>query len=476
MAADEDSKGTGKAADSGNGKPGDARAGERRQRERRRTPVTIDLKAEPVRPEPVKSQPPSAEAPKPEVQSKPEAAVKPESAEPPRPPQGERVQPEQFAAAAQRSSRARAAFAGVDDLTRRTIVAGVAGGIAALVLVIVLQAIGLLPAPGRSAANAAAEQARAAAEATSSLERRLTAIEAMVEGLPTMRADLASLGTSVTALRAETGAFAAKTDLEGVVTVLGQLRQRVDALPPSASRDDLDALTERIGRLEVTVAAGGGDSAGSDAAIASLAGKLGDAETALRSLTERLASAEAQMASLGTPQPMAGGEAAVRAIAITALRRASEGGEPFVSEVDMVAALGVSGDDVGQLRPFAETGVPAKSALVAEFPAVADAILSATAAGDPDAGFLQRIVAGLGGLVSIRPAGPVAGTDPPAIVSRMIASVGKGDLAAALAERDGLPDAGRAVSAEWAVSAEKRVALDALVERIARALGGVSSG
>jgi hypothetical protein len=173
---------------------------------------------------------------------------------------------------------------------------------------------------------------------------------------------------------------------------------------------------------------------------------------------------------------MAGGEAAVRAIAITALRRASEGGEPFAGEVDMVAALGVSGEDVAELRPFAESGVPARAALVADFPGVADAILAASAAADPDAGFFQRLMTGLGGLISIRPAGPIAGSDPPAIVSRMIASVGKGDLAAALAEREGLQQAGKAASTEWAASAERRVALDVLVERIARSLGAVDSG
>jgi hypothetical protein len=364
----------------------------------------------------------------------------------------------------------------MDDPTRRTAIAGVAGGVVALILVIVLQAIGLLPAPGRSAANEAAEQARVASEAIGAMDRRMTAIEAMVEGLPAMRTDIGNLEDGIAALRTVSGTFAAKSDVEGVVTVLGQLRQRIDAMPPSASRDDLDAVAERIGRLEVAVAAGGGDSSGSEAAIASLSEKLGEAETALRSLTERLAQAESEMANLGAPSPMAGGEAAVRAIAITALRRASEGGAPFASEVDMLAALGVPGSDIAALRPFADRGVPAEATLAIGFPPVADAILTATASSDPDAGFFQRIVGGLGGLVSIRPAGPIAGDDPPAIVSRMTAAVDGGDLAAALAERDGLPQAGLDASTEWAARAADRVALDALVERIARSLGGGSSG
>jgi hypothetical protein len=451
MAADEDAKGTG--AGSGEAKS----AGARRQRDRRqRPPVTIDLTAEDVRPGPAPASPARPETPRAEESPRPEQAEQPRAERP---------------AAGRRVPRIGRAFADMDDATRRSAIAGAVGGIVALVLVIILQAIGILPAPGRSAANEAAEQARAAADATSVLERRLTAIEAMVEGLPGMRADIGALGDRIAALQAERGTLAAKSDVESLVTVLGQLRQRIDGLPPSASREDLDAIAERIGRLEVAAAAGGGGDGGSEAALASLANQLGNAETGLRSLSDRLAAAEAKMSSLGTASPMAGGEAAVRAIAITALRRAAAGSAPFTTEVDMVGALGVAGDDIAKLRPIAERGVPAKSALVAAYPAVADAILAATAAGDPNAGFFQRILSGLGSLVSIRPAGPIAGGDPPAVVSRMVAAAAKGDLATALAERDGLPDAGKAASAAWAANATDRVQLDQLVEQIARSIG-----
>jgi hypothetical protein len=264
--------------------------------------------------------------------------------------------------------------------------------------------------------------------------------------------------------------------VEAVVGALGALRQRVDQLPVPATRADVDQLAERIGRLEVTAAAGGGGSAASEAAIASLAGQLSEAEVGLRALTERLAAAEAKVASLGNAQPMAGGEAAVRAIAITALRRASEGNAPFATEVDMAASLGLAAADIAELRPLAATGVPTTATIAASFPATADAILSASSAGDPNAGFLDRVVSGLGSLVSIRPAGPIAGTDPSAIVSRMEAAVEAGDLATALAERDGLPDAGKQASAEWASEASARVTVDTLVDRIARSLDATTSG
>jgi hypothetical protein len=460
MAADEDDKAAG-----GTGQT-EARSGSDR-RQRKRAPVTIDLTADDVPTKPagqsVKPAAPAAPEPAQTLGGDRPHAGEPRPAEPPR--ASEPLRP----AGAPPPPRA-SAFAGItmDEATMRNLVIGAAGGLIALVVAIVLQAIGILPAPGRSAANEAAEQARAAANATLSLERRLTAIEAMAEGLPAMRADTKALADRISTLEARQAGMATRSDVEGVIATLGTLRQRLDEIPPAAARSDLDVLAERIGRLEVA-AATGASGPGSEAAISSLASQIGNAETGIRALSERLRAAEEKMAALGA-NPMAGGDAAVRAIAVTALRRAAEGSEPFTTEVDMIAAVGIAGDTVADLRPIAARGVPAKADLVAKFPAVADAILAATSTADPNAGFLQRMLSGLGSLVSIRPAGPIAGSDPPAIVSRMTADVAKGDLTGALAEREALPEAGKAASADWAASAADRVALDGLVERIARAV------
>ena len=93
--------------------------------------------------------------------------------------------------------------------------------------------------------------------------------------------------------------------------------------------------------------------------------------------------------------------------------------------------------------------------------------MQATAKTNPNAGFLDRIVAGIGSLVTVQPMGPVEGSDPAAIVSRMRAAVAAGDLAKALQERDGLPAAGKDASAEWAAAATSRVTVDALIVKIA---------
>lgn len=458
MAADEDeAKGTG-TGEGARGQPDD-KAAERRTGPRQRPPVTIDLTAEEIRAK-------TASA------AKAESAKDNNAAEVP-PASGGRRESDNPSNGAQLFRGAAVRALAPDDGWRRSALAGVAGGLVALVVVILLQAIGILPAPGRSAANQAIEQAKTASDASVGLDRRLTAVEAMTESIPAMRTEIRSLADRLASLEGGRATLASRSDVEAVATNVVALGQKIDGAAPAATRDDLAALTERIARVEVAAAAGGGAGASTEA-IASLTSQLAGAEAQVRSLTDRIAAAEAKVGSVGGP--VAGGESALRAIAVAALRRAADGDQPFGSDVDLVSALGIAGDDVAILRPIAVKGVPARAALSAEFPEVADGILSATLASNPKAGFWQQVVDSLGSLVTIRPTGPVAGNDPAAIVSRMTDAVAKGDLAAALAERDALPQPGKEASAEWAAKAVDRVALDALVERIARAFDAPKAG
>jgi hypothetical protein len=461
MAADEDeAKGAG-TPEGNRGQPAD-RATDRRTGQRQRPPVTIDLTAEEIR----------AKAASEETAAKPEPAKNIDAAETAMP-SGGRRESDKLGASAQRFRGAAARALAPDDGWRRSVLGGVAGGLVALILVIVLQAIGILPAPGRSAANQAIEQSKTASEASAALDRRLTAVEAMTESIPAMRSEIRSLSDRLAALEGGRATLASRSDVEAVATNVATLSQKIDSTTPAATRDDLAALTERIARVEVTAAAGGGAGVSTDA-IASLTSQLAGAEAQVRALTDRIAAAEAKVTPSG--EPVLGGESALRAVAVAALRRAAEGEEPFGDDLDLVSALGVAGDDVATLRPIAQRGVPASAALAAAFPKVADGILSATSANDPNAGFWQRVIDSLGSLVTIRPTGPVAGNDPAAIISRMADAVAKGDLAAALAEREALPRPGKEASAEWAAKAADRVALDELVERIARAFDAPKAG
>lgn len=445
-------------------KPGSA--GRKSRARRQRPPVTIDLTAERV---PDESASPSDEAPA-EMGGPAQPEATPAAVPPPAPEESEPVhsQPRAEQRAEGEPPRATrppgASVIGSDEGWPRTALAGVVGGLAALILLVVLQVIGLVPSPGRSTAMQASEVATAASNAAAALDRRVSAIEMITQNLPSTTT-VAGLDGRVGQLQKEVGALATRGDLTVLENKLTALSNTVGALPPAATRDELAALAGRVGRLESgsTAAGSGGAAAGADQ-IAALSQRIDRIETDLRALGDRLAAFEGKPG--GSPSEGAG---AARAIAVVALKRAVDEGTPFTTDLDLAAALGLPADDVAALRLFAAKGVPAKATLAAEFPDVGDAIIRASQV-KPNTDFLGRLMAGIGSLVTVRPVGPVEGHDPVAIVSRMRAAVDAGDLAAALAERDGLPESSKAVSADWAAAAQSRVTADTLVAKAAESI------
>jgi hypothetical protein len=160
-------------------------------------------------------------------------------------------------------------------------------------------------------------------------------------------------------------------------------------------------------------------------------------------------------------------ERAARAIAIGMLQQAAEKGGPFTTDLAMLKSLGMDNPEIAKLEPLATKDTPSVADLQQQFPAVADAILTATSGVDQNAGFFQRLAAFGRGLVSIRPTTAISGDSPEAIVSRMQAAVDKGDLATALSEREVLPADAQTASAAWAQAATDRVAIGELIDKLA---------
>jgi hypothetical protein len=317
--------------------------------------------------------------------------------------------------------------------------AGLSGGLLAVLIIIALQASGLAPSPG---GQAAIEEAQDLGADILAIERRVAALEAMNEGMP-----------DVTRFN----------DLAGRVGSLEAARARTDS-ETEVIRSALAGLSERV-----TSAGAGSETGVEPSALSSLADRLSQAEATGKELGDRVARVEDRLAVLSAA-PETQSERSALALAIGTLRRGAAESAPFASDLAMIAALGIAAEPVAALKPLAASGVPSMEQLTAGFPAVADAILSATDTIDPDAGILARIGSNLRGLVSVRPVGPIEGTDPAAIVSRMQAAVGAGNLRAALDEREALPEAGKQASADWAAAAERRVTVDELVGRIAEAV------
>ena len=116
----------------------------------------------------------------------------------------------------------------------------------------------------------------------------------------------------------------------------------------------------------------------------------------------------------------------------------------------------------------------------------ADAILAATrpapaptgdaAAPDTATDLLGKFLTSAKTLVRVQPTGPVEGNDAAAIVSRIRAALGSGDLARALEEWQALPDAGKAAATDWADAVKARIEADRMVaEMVERVLSSLAA-
>jgi hypothetical protein len=360
--------------------------------------------------------------------------------------------------------------------------AGAAGGLVVLILGFGLQAAGVLPAPGRSAAAEALAETSGLKSTVTGFDQRVTAIEAASAQTIADRALLDDLARQVGVVDAFGTSLSDR--LLNVEAKIAALNESLGSTGDAATRQSLDALAERVGRLESAPPAAGGE-AMSAPAMAELGSRVETDRAALETLRGRVDTLASEVAALEakldgmakTPAAVNDGERGARAIAIGALRQASARGGPFAADLAVIGALGIGAADLAALAPLAEKGAPSRAELLAGFPAVADAILAARRPAGEGAGIFDRVLSYGRGLVKIRPTGPISGSDPVAVVSRMQAAVEDGDLAKALSEREGLPEAGKAASEAWATGVSDRLAIDRLVDDIAGALGaGEGSG
>ncbi len=457
------------------GEPSERRVGQDR---RRRPPVTIDLTAEPAgdkaasagASKPGTDSPPASDTPEPEKPAE-EPAREAEPPPPPPPPQTPQTpQPPR-----PEPSRRRP-IVPPSDAWPRLAAAGAVGGVVALLLVLILQLVGILPAPGQTEARKAADEAASLTDTAAGLDRRLTAAEAMTDGLPALRSELAAATERLAALEKTAGTLAAKSDVDAVASDVAALRAEVNATPAPASAADLSALAMRVQKLEAAPPPPA-QSGGAAEASGALTVEVDDIRSRLTALSARVDAAEKSLSGLAQSSASASAsQTAARAAALASLRRSAGAGEPLAADLDVLDALGVAPEATAQLRPYADKGVPTAAALAAEFDTVGDAIVAASDTPDDGGNVIDRLVAGARGLVSVRPAGPIPGDNPTAIVSRMRASMANGDLATALSERESLPQAGKDASAAWAAKVEARATVDRTIEEIAMSLRVAGGG
>ena len=277
------------------------------------------------------------------------------------------------------------------------------------------------PAPADGALNgrvvALDAQMKALGDQLAALNRRLDGIAVAVQSARE-HADAAVAAAQSAGKRADATAAAVKSVPQGAVT-----------------RDDIDALANRIAALEGTI--------------------------------KTLSDTAAHGAS-------SGGDRTTRAaVAAEALAGAVDRGAPFTVELAAVKALGADQSAVAVLAPFAAGGVPTDAALTHELVQLLPKLQPPPVAPPSGGGILGSFESHAKGLVRITPVGAPRGGDPSSMLARLNADASRADIAAALKDLASLPPPAKTAAEPFvqrvnarndALAASRRIAAAALAE------------
>ncbi len=224
-----------------------------------------------------------------------------------------------------------------------------------------------------------------------------------------------------------------------------------------AASDGLAAVEERLNALgeELAVVAARPIPEAFDAAALDeeLRGFRADLSSAIETAKEDIAAARAEAETIRAEADAGKAEAAVGALLVD-LQSALETGQPFSDIADGLTSAGV--DVPEALSTVAGEGVETLASLADGFPSMARQALTASIQSSTPESTGDRLMAFLRVQSGARSLAPRDGDDPDAVLSRIEAAVGSGDLDTALNEVGSLPDAGQAELASWVATATTR--------------------
>ena len=278
-----------------------------------------------------------------------------------------------------------------------------------------------------------------------------------------LRQEIATLAERPAAPSIDPAAF------ESLSNTQAETKKSVESLLSdfSSARDAQKALSDDVDALKTS----GGVAAGDPAAVSAIVERLTTLEGQLNAA--KSTDASAQLADLQmqieaikqNSASSAGASNVAQAIAAAGLKAAIDRGGAFASELETYATVAPGSAEVEQLKALAASGVPSKPELTAAFSDAANSMIAATRVVDPNTGMIDRLMSSAETLVHSRPVGAVEGDAPEAIIARMEVAVNKGDLDAALAESEKLPDAAKAAGAGYISNVAARRDTDALVTK-----------
>jgi hypothetical protein len=370
--------------------------------------------------------------------------------------------------AAETSASARAAARAAPRNGARSLLAGAVGGLVVSALALgagysfltskadgteTENRLGALEAQARQTNAALGTEANRESATVAALEKRIGALEASAGASNTT--DLDKRVAALEAASAGNGAVGDAT--QRLAAQAKDLRADVDA-----EKGALPDLSARVAKLE------------SDAPKASAAGPDLTALAARVDKVEGALAAPKSETRVAAEKPAASDNATTIAIVAEVAEERLRSGAGFGPELAALQRLGVDSAALAPLEAVVN-GAPTNGALAASFDAVAPHVLAATSA--PEQGSVtDRFLAHLHNLVKVRELNETAGDDPQALVSQIEAASRRGDIGAALASFDKLPEAARKAAGDWSTLARARAAADAALQSIREAAVGQLAG
>lgn len=258
-----------------------------------------------------------------------------------------------------------------------------------------------------------------------------------------------------------------------VARLEAQMQQLESSARNAAPASALTALSDRLASLERR-----------PDTTAQSAQELAQLRQDIAGLSPRLDAIEARLGKLAAAQSAEGGTDRMLFLALAALRASIAGSGPYQGELAAVEALargdGTVAAALAPLAASAQSGIPSTALLADRFASeTAPAIFRAAAAGPAAGGnWGERILSRIRSLVIIHRVDGGSGDPTEAAVARAERALGAGDLAGAVAAVTSPSGAASEAAAPWLALAERRLAaetaLDRLAQQVAQRLGGES--
>lgn len=233
--------------------------------------------------------------------------------------------------------------------------------------------------------------------------------------------------------------------------------------PSNLLRNDVAALTERVGRIEARPA---GAPASQDAV-----------QQALEPLAARVTELEQRIGAVAKAQSdvQTNSKATALAVALYNLRRAANEGKPYATELQSIADMTPVPLDLDPLQARRDEGVRSLEQLQASFDAAANAAIDAENKPSDDS-FASGLWSKAKSFIRVRRKGDVLGDDTRAILARVEHRLAAGDLPAAAAEAGQLHGPAATAMVRWIGELKVKLATDEALARVEAklltALGG----